>query len=257
MATEAPVVESTPQALVSQPVVKPTVSTPAVPAKVETTTSTVKGPTVAGNGITLDKLEHTLQVLGVAAKDINTYALAIYTEAAKVGWLTPERLAAMLGQVMVETYRLARTSENLYYTTISALRNAFGSRLGNNPEQYLRNPMKLANQVYSNMATLGNKGGTDGWDYRGSGMIQTTGRYNFLVLGTHIGVDLVKNPDLLRNDPNISAKAAFYFLAIQRKAAGAADKRDWDGVTKLVNPAMMDATTRAQYSRTAYKCLKA
>jgi putative chitinase len=49
---------------------------------------------------------------------------------------------------------------------------------------------------------LGNTQPGDGFRYRGGGLIQVTGRYNFRVLGQKIGIDLEGNPDLIAQPGN-------------------------------------------------------
>jgi peptidoglycan L-alanyl-D-glutamate endopeptidase CwlK len=67
--------------------------------------------------------------------------------------------------------------------------------------------------LYDNRADLGNRGPTDGADFKGRGFVQLTGRSNYThfsnVLG--LGTQLVDNPDLA-NDPDIAAQLLAAFL---------------------------------------------
>ena len=54
------------------------------------------------------------------------------------------------------------------------------------------------------MKNLGNKEPGDGWNFRGSSVIQVTGRGNFTFMENLTGLPLVSNPDLLRR-PGIEA----------------------------------------------------
>jgi putative chitinase len=56
-------------------------------------------------------------------------------------------------------------------------------------------------------AELGNKNPGDGYRFRGGGMFQTTGRFNYTTVGNAIGVDLANQPELIE-DPVVSLKAA-------------------------------------------------
>lgn len=61
---------------------------------------------------------------------------------------------------------------------------------------YAHNPQKLANKVYN--GRMGNKvGSNDGWDFRGRGGSQTTGRYGYERVKKQTGLDVVSNPDIL------------------------------------------------------------
>lgn len=64
---------------------------------------------------------------------------------------------------------------------------------------------KYFNDKYSNRKDLGNRGGNDGWVYRGAGFIQLTGRDNFIKYGKKIGVDLATFPDKALEDKNAVA----------------------------------------------------
>lgn len=64
---------------------------------------------------------------------------------------------------------------------------------------YAHNPRALANKVYN--GRMGNaKGSDDGWNFRGRGASQTTGREGYTRLVKATGLDLVNHPDLV-NDP--------------------------------------------------------
>jgi putative chitinase len=58
---------------------------------------------------------------------------------------------------------------------------------------------RIANEVYN--GRMGNRTGTDdGWNFRGRGGSQVTGRENYDKLGQRVGLDLINNSDLV-NDP--------------------------------------------------------
>ena len=65
------------------------------------------------------------------------------------------------------------------------------------------------NRKYSNNRDIGNQGGNDGFNFRGRGYVQLTGRYVYDKLSEELGRynDLVDYPDLAAY-PNIAAKIA-------------------------------------------------
>lgn len=65
--------------------------------------------------------------------------------------------------------------------------------------------------LYDNRRDLGNKGPTDGADFKGRGFIQLTGRANYERIGSQIGENLIANPNLA-NDPEIAATILATFL---------------------------------------------
>jgi len=114
--------------------------------------------------------------------------------AEKAGVKTPKRIRQFLSNIAVETAGLTRVVENLNYTSAARLCQIWPRRFKTekSARPYVNNPKKLAIKVYG--GRLGNNPApsTDGWDYRGGGMLQTTGRANYAALGFD------KNPEKLR-----------------------------------------------------------
>jgi peptidoglycan L-alanyl-D-glutamate endopeptidase CwlK len=90
--------------------------------------------------------------------------------------------------------------------------------------------------LYDNRRDLGNRGPTDGADYKGRGFVQLTGRNNYLHFGKLVGVpDLADTPDKA-NDPVIAAALLAAFVNAVRvplRQALAAD--DLATARRLVN----------------------
>lgn len=110
--------------------------------------------------------------------------------------------------------------ENLTYTTASRIKAVWPSRFPTEAAAapYVRNPQALANKVYG--GRLGNTQPNDGWDFRGMGLVQATGRDN-AKRGTkrlrEIGYltadqDLEQTPTLMLN-PDIAAAMLFVGLS--------------------------------------------
>lgn len=80
------------------------------------------------------------------------------------------------------------------------------------------NEKNIANWAYApdykTGKDLGNKGGNDGWDFRGKGLIQLTGRGAYEYANKYTlkaGSDIIKKPDLVVEDVNIAVLSSMAF----------------------------------------------
>lgn len=168
---------------------------------------------------------------------------------------TINRVAAFLGQCAIETGNFTRFAENLYYIKPARIERIFSKARGRGSE-LVRNPEKLANVVYS--GRLGNGGETsgDGWKYRGSGIIQLTGKWNYDRASKGIGIDLVKTPDLVRTDPYVSCLVAAWFFNTNG-CNQLADTWQITQITKTVNgPKKMHLSGRISMSNRIKRVLE-
>jgi putative chitinase len=119
------------------------------------------------------------------------------------GITTPLVLAHVMAQISHECGAGRDVVENLSYTAQRMMEvwpNRFPSIAAAIP--YQKNPRALANKVYN--GRMGNReGSNDGWNFRGRGGTQTTGRQGYTKLAQVTGLELIKNPDLV-NDPKNS-----------------------------------------------------
>jgi hypothetical protein len=116
--------------------------------------------------------------------------------------------------------RFGIKSESSYATTSNArIREVFKSKFGRMSDgqinQLKADPEKFFNYVYGGQ--LGNAP-NEGYLYRGRGFIQLTGKANYKRYGDMIGVDLVKNPDLISTNPEIAAKVSVVYMKDRRKS---------------------------------------
>jgi hypothetical protein len=97
---------------------------------------------------------------------------------------------------------------------------------------------------------LGNSAAGDGAKYKGRGFIQLTGRNNYKQVGQALYADgviddpdlFVNNPDVLRTDPSLAAKASVKFLTIDPRFKSALTKptlkEKVNTLTKIINPGL-------------------
>jgi putative chitinase len=122
----------------------------------------------------------------------------------------PREISYFLGHCYVETAGFTTFEENLSYSP-ERLMAVWPRRFStlDVAKPFALNPTALAEKVYGER--LGNVHPGDGWRFRGSGCLDTTGRDNFAAASRAIGVDLVAKPELLRTDRKIAARAAAAF----------------------------------------------
>lgn len=95
-----------------------------------------------------------------------------------------------------------------------------------------KGPEAIANHVYSGRIGNGINNG-DGWRFRGGGLIQTTGRYNYSVLGKAIKEDLINFPGRIA-EPEIAVKSAFYYWS-SKNCGHYADRMQITECRKIIN----------------------
>lgn len=106
-------------------------------------------------------------------------------------------------------------------------------------KKYLNNPQLLANYIYGQTSigkSLGNTQPGDGWNMRGSGFIQTTGRSNGSAYGKFVGFDKVEEiMNLMRTDDYWALDSACWFFSVRAKLIPFALKNDINTVNIRTN----------------------
>jgi len=113
---------------------------------------------------------------------------------------SPLLVAHVMAQLSHECGAGRDVVENLNYTA-GRIMQVWPSRFPTlaSARPYAGHPHALANRVYN--GRMGNAPGSDdGWNFRGRGAAQTTGREGYQRLAKATGLDLVADPDLV-NDP--------------------------------------------------------
>ncbi len=118
---------------------------------------------------------------------------------AKYGIDSPLLVAHVMAQISHECGAGHDVVENLNYTA-ERMTQVWPSRFPTvaSAQPYAHNPKALANKVYN--GRMGNATGSDdGWNFRGRGGSQTTGREGYERVAKQTGFDVVNSPDLLIN----------------------------------------------------------
>jgi putative chitinase len=103
------------------------------------------------------------------------------------------------------------------------------------------NPRLIADQAYG--GRMGNRIGTDdGYDFRGQGLTQVTGRNNVAALATKTGLDLLNHPELLA-DPAHALEIGLADFVIMCGCLPYAVKDDLVGVASMLNMGQYSTNT--------------
>lgn len=158
-------------------------------------------------------------------------------EIERAGITSPMRAVHFLAQAATETGGLTKLTESLNYS-VAGLRATFGKhrisdadvkRLGRAPGRPAKQE-EIANIIYGGAwgrKNLGNTEPGDGWRYRGSGILQTTGRANFRRAGRE------DDPEALRT-PGPALTSALKFWT-DHSLNALADRDEMTKIRKVIN----------------------
>lgn len=140
---------------------------------------------------------------------------------------TPLRLAHFLAQCDHESGGFTRTVENLNYSSERLLQifPRYFKTL-NEAQSFNRQPQKIANRVYANRMSNGGVNSNDGWNYRGRGYIQLTGRANYSAFDAFVEDRIIENPDLVATKFPLLSAAWFWHANKLNAIADRGDTRD-------------------------------
>jgi predicted chitinase len=145
-----------------------------------------------------------------------------------------KRLSHFLAQFGAETAGGTILRESLYYTTVKRIRQVWPARSKDDSDYelaaLLRNPVALGDWAYG--GRMGNvKGTRDGYDYRGGGFIQTTGKAAVQKYCNRCKIEV-------RADILDDAHATLQFACaewVDTKCNALADKNDLLRISKAIN----------------------
>lgn len=150
---------------------------------------------------------------------------------------TELRFSMFMAQCKMESSSFNILQENLNYSADGLLKTFPTHFDTNEATQYARKPEKIANRVYANRMGNGDEDSGDGWKYKGTGVIQLTGKSNFTLLSADMYPDepdyLLKYPEQLLIPENAVIAACWFWDTNDLNSY--ADKQDIKGVTKKIN----------------------
>ena len=179
----------------------------------------------------------------LTAEQAKTMVDALNKELPRWNITTPRRIRYFLTHCFAETLGFTKLQESLFYTTAARIVAVWPSRFNLsgtsgklNANNYLRNSVKLANEVYANRYGNGNASSGDGAKYLGRGFMHLTFKDNYNRASQAIYGDdrLVQHPELVSSDLSVAVATACWFW----KTNGLnelADADEFTATTKKVN----------------------
>ncbi|WP_313687359.1 hypothetical protein [Pantoea sp.] len=168
-----------------------------------------------------------------------------------------QRVAAALGQFLVEAGpTFSELEEHLYYTTLNRLMKIFGRHFKDEQEaeQFLRQPIKLANRVYANRLGNGDEASGDGYRYRGRGLIQLTGKTEYQDFANYLNMPVEEAAEWCKSPEGAAVSGCWYLKS--RKCLPLADSWNLVTLTERVNgTAKINLEDRIAYSKAMLKAL--
>ena len=173
---------------------------------------------------------------------------------ARFGIATPRQQAGFIGQCSHECGNFKVLEENLNYRAATLMKlwpKRFPTlEIAN---EYAGNARKIANKVYASRMGNRDESSGDGYRFRGRGCIQLTGHANYFHAGQALGVDFVKDPDLVAT-PTYAALTAGWFWSTH-KCNELAEAGDWAGLTKKINGGVIGLADRVKHINEALALL--
>ena len=148
---------------------------------------------------------------------------------------TIERVAMFIAQCGHESAGFRVLTENLNYSA-KALNTIFPKyfrRAGRDANDYHRQPEKIANVIYANRMDNGDSNSGDGWRFRGGGILQLTGRYNYTQFGKAVEMSPEEAVDYVRTKKGALDSACWFWDT--NNINKWCDAMDIVGATKRIN----------------------
>jgi putative chitinase len=195
-------------------------------------------------------------VPGITEENVNKYYDPLTSAMERFKINTPLRMSAFIAQVAHESGHFRLVSENLNYRAETLLK-VFPKYYKTMAEAraHAGKPERIANRVYGGRMGNGSESSGDGFRYRGRGLIQLTGRFNYDACGKGLGIDFIRSPELLETPGGASLSAAWYWNS--RNINVPADARDFVRVTRLINGGTIGLEDRTKLYNIARRVLGA
>lgn len=185
-----------------------------------------------------------LQKLGIT-KDCDEWCEILNDLLPKYDIDSPQRIAAFLAQCSHESGHFEKLVENLNYGA-KGLVMTWPKRFTTTDlaNKYARQPEAIANFVYANRLGNGDESSGDGWKYRGRGLIQLTGKYNYQKFADTVGISLEQTINYLQTKQGAAEAACLFWK--NNNLNRFADNGDIKGMTKVINGGFLGLPEREE-----------
>ena len=147
---------------------------------------------------------------------------------------TKNRIASFIAQCAHESVDFTAFKENLNYSA-DGLMKTWPKRFPTVEVAlpYARNPAKIANKVYADRMGNGDEASGDGNKFRGRGLIQLTGKANYVKFATAIMMTMDETIAYLETPAGALESACWFWKTLNLNKF--ADTADIAGMTKTIN----------------------
>ena len=167
---------------------------------------------------------------------------------------TNERLAGFLAQISHESGGFNFVVENLNYGA-KGLMTTFKKYFPTEElaKQYERKPQMIANRVYANRMSNGNETSGDGFKFRGRGLIQLTGRFNYTKFAEALEISLDECVGYMETPAGACSSAGWFWD--NNNLNKFCDNNDFVGLTKRINGGTIGLADRQHHYEIALTAL--
>lgn len=167
------------------------------------------------------------------------------------------RFTHFISQCAHESAMFSKVEENLNYSKEGLLKvfpKYFDEELA---EEYARKPNLIANRVYANRIGNGDEDSGDGWNYRGRGYIQLTGKSNYKAFDTVCSEDIIDRPELVATKYPLEVSGWFWHTkGLNKLADEGITSETITKITKVINGGIHGLSDRVLLSNKFYNLLK-
>jgi putative chitinase len=172
---------------------------------------------------------------------------------------TPKRIAAFIAQCAHESGGFTALKENLNYKP-ATLRKLFGKYFPTDAlaEEYCSKPNKqaaIANRVYASRMGNGDEASGDGYKYCGRGLIQLTGKSNYVAFADSLEISPEEASEYLATFEGAAQSACWFWETNNLNQF--ADKGDILTMTKRINGGTIGLEDRIKHYEHALHVLGA